>query len=263
MEILLLSGGELTNRDNSTARKVAIVSRKMAERIWPGQDALGKHFTVENKVGELEVVGIAADTRESRGDLKQWSQFYVPMNQTQSRAATLIISTASEPNNLVPAVRGAILAIDKDQAMMNVRTLQEIVSSSVSFVRFETLLMASFAVIALVLASVGIFRIMSYSIRQRTRELGIRIALGASSPKIIRVALAATMLPVAAGLAAGWLATLWLARFMSNELYGVSRTDAAANIAGVTALCVVAAVASYIPARRASRIDPIAALRSE
>ncbi len=263
MGISLLSGREFTNLDNATARKVAIISRKMAERIWPGQDALGKHFTAENKVGQLEVVGIVADTRESRGNVERWSQFYVPMNQTQSRAATLVISTTSEPDNLVPAVRGAILAIDKDQAMMNVRTLQEIVSSSVSFVRFETLLMASFAAIALVLASVGIYGVISYSVRQRTRELGIRIALGASSPKIIRAALAATMLPVAVGLAAGWLATLWLTRFMSSELYGLSRTDAAANIAGVSALCIVAALASYIPARRASRIDPIAALRSE
>jgi ABC-type antimicrobial peptide transport system permease subunit len=238
----------------------------MAEQFWPGENVLGKHFTAERIAGEFEIVGVAGDIREKGANPKKWAQFYVPLAQGVEQSETLVVSSATSPRVLASAIRAAVLEIDRDQPIdvsNQFKTLEEIVSKNVATPRFEAYLVGSFAGIALLLAAVGIFGVISYSVKQRTREIGIRIALGASSRQITNSALRAMMPSVAFGLAAGWLATLWLTRFMSSELYGLSRTDAAANIVGITALCIVAALASYIPARRAAQVDPVVALRSE
>jgi putative ABC transport system permease protein len=141
--------------------------------------------------------------------------------------------------------------------------MKKVISSSVSFERFETTLIVSFAAIALILAAAGIYGVISYSVTQRSREMGIRIALGASSGQVIRAALGATALPIALGLVAGWSASFGLTRFMGSVLYGVTPTDLLANTAAVAVLSVVAVSASYLPARRALKIDPAQVLRYE
>jgi putative ABC transport system permease protein len=263
MDIPILSGRSFTVTDNAAAPKVAVISRQMAEQIWPDENVLGKHFTADYKEGELEIVGVAGNTRISGMNLRLRNDFYVPMRQSKPLWTTLIISTQSDPSNFVPAVRSAILSIDKDQALASVRTVDEMLSTSVALQRFEALLVGSFAGIALILASVGIYGVISYSVKQRSRELGIRIALGATPGSVMRLALRATMVPVTIGLAFGWAASFGLARFMSSVLYGLSPTDAVSNIAAVAILCAVATTACYIPARHALKIDPAKVLRCE
>jgi putative ABC transport system permease protein len=263
MDIPILSGRSFTETDNAAAPKVAVISRQMAEQIWPGENVLGKHFTADYKESELEIVGVAGNTRISGMNLRLRNDFYVPMRQSKPLWTTLIISTQSDPLKFVPAVRSAILSIDKDQALASVRTVDEMLSTSVALQRFEALLVGSFAGIALILASVGIYGVISYSVKQRSRELGIRIALGASPGSVMRLALRSTMVPVTIGLALGWAASFGLARFISSVLYGLSPTDAVSNIAAVAILCAVAAAACYIPARHALKIDPAKVLRCE
>jgi ABC-type antimicrobial peptide transport system permease subunit len=162
-----------------------------------------------------------------------------------------------------PAVRTAILSVDKDQPLTRVQAIKEIISSSVSLQRFETLLIVSFAAIALILAAAGIYGVISYSVTQRSREMGIRIALGASGGQVIRSALTATAVPIFLGLIVGWTASLGLTRYLSSVLYGLSPSDIFANVSAIALLSIVAASASYLPARRALKIDPAQVLRYE
>jgi putative ABC transport system permease protein len=263
MNIPLLAGRAFTSLDNSTARKVAIVSRRMADQIWPGENVLGKHFTADYRKGDLEIVGVVGDTRESGISLKQWAEYYVPVRQTPANAASFVVSFGPDPKKMAPAIRAAVLSVDKDQAIGDYRTLGELAYSRIGGISFDAVLTSAFGGIALVLAAIGIFGVISYSVKQRTRELGIRIALGASSARIKRAAIGAVMAPLAIGLAGGWGAAYWLARLMSSQLYGLSPADMPANLGAIAVLCVVALAAGYIPAHRAARLDPVVALRHE
>jgi putative ABC transport system permease protein len=235
----------------------------MGERFWPGENPIGKHFTTQSLFGEVTVVGLAADVRALGTRVIPWSDFYVPVRQEPPVTMTVVVSTGPDPMQMVPAIRSAILSVDKDQPLTGIRDMREVISSSVSFERFETTLIVSFAAMALVLAAAGIYGVISYSVTQRSRELGIRIALGASAGQVIRATLGATALPICLGLAVGWGASFGLARFMSSVLYGLSPTDIFANTAAVGILSIVAASASYLPARRALKIDPAQVLRYE
>jgi putative ABC transport system permease protein len=264
MEIPMLSGRTFSDFDAVAAQKVAVISQGTAEQCWPGENPLGKHFTALHIKGEFEVVGVTADIREAGMSLKRWPEFYLPIWQKEGPPIlTLVVSSRTEETSLANSVRSVILSVDKDQALFNVRTFDELLSASVSTVRFEAYLVGAFAGIALLLASVGIYGVISYTVKRRTREMGIRIALGASSRQVTRAALGATMIPVAVGLVVGWLAAFWLSRLLTSVLYGLSPTDAAANFAAVAVLCVVAGFASYIPARKAARVDPAVALRHD
>lgn len=263
MDIPIVGGRSFVETDDSRIGNVAIVSRRMAERFWPGENPVGKHFTEQLITGDITVVGVAADVRASGIRLTPRSEFYIPEHQKPLALMTLIISTGPDPMRLVPAVRAAILSVDKDQPLTDVQTMEEIISKSVSLQRFETLLIVSFAVIALVLASAGIYGVISYTVTQRSREMGIRIALGASSGQVIRSALTATSVPIFLGLTVGWAASLGLTRYLSSVLYGISPTDIFANVAAIALLSIVAASASYLPARRALKIDPAQVLRYE
>ncbi len=263
MGIPIVGGRSFTEQDDTRVDNVAIVSRNMAERFWPGENPIGKHFTAQLITGDITVVGLAADVRFSGLRLAPRPEFYVPEHQKPLGAMTLVISTGQDPTRFVSAVRAAILSVDKDQPLTQIQTLNEIVSKSVSLQRFETLLIASFAAMALILAAAGIYGVISYSVTQRSRELGIRIALGASRGQVIRSALRATVLPISLGLIAGWAGSLALTRFLSSVLYGLSPADATANLAAIALLSLVAGAASYIPARHALKIDPAQVLRYE
>jgi putative ABC transport system permease protein len=263
MSIPIVGGRSFTDMDDARIGNVAIVSRHMAERFWPGENPIGKHFTTQLLTGEVTVVGLAADVRALGTRIIPWSDYYVPIRQAPPVTMTLVISTGSDPMRFAPAVRSAILSVDKDQPLAAVQTMNEIISSSVSFQRFETLLIVSFAAIALILAAAGIYGVISYTVTQRSREMGIRIALGASSGQVIRSALTATALPIFLGLILGWAASLGLTRYLSSVLYGISPTDISANVTAIALLAIVAASASYLPSRRALKIDPAQVLRYE
>jgi predicted permease len=263
MGIPIIGGRSFQETDDARIGNVAIVSRRMAERFWPRENPIGKHFTEQSLTGDITVVGVAGDVRASGIRLAPRPEFYVPEHQKPLRLITLVITTGPDPMNLVPAIRSAILSVDKDQPLTEVQTMKEIISKSVSLQRFETLLIVSFAAIALILAAAGIYGVISYSVTQRSREMGIRIALGASGGQVIRTALSATAIPILFGLAVGWAASFGLTRYMSSVLYGLSPTDLVANIAAITLLFVVAVSASYLPARRALKIDPAQVLRYE
>ena len=263
MGIPIVGGRSFAEMDDARIGNVAIVSRNMAERFWPGENPIGKHFTAQLITGDITVIGLAADVRFSGARLAPRPEFYIPEHQNPLGTMTLVISTGPDPMRFAPAVRAAILSVDKDQPLTEIRTLNEIVSTSVSLQRFETMLIALFAVMALILAAAGIYGVISYSVTQRSRELGIRIALGASSGQIIRAALRATALPISIGLVVGWAASIGLTRYMSSVLYGLSPTDVVANIVAVVLLSAVAASASYLPARRTLKIDPAQVLRYE
>jgi predicted permease len=263
MSIPIVGGRSFTDRDDARIGNIAIVSRHMAERFWPGENPIGKHFTTQLLTGEITVVGLAADVRALGTRIIPWSDYYVPIRQAPPVTMTLVISTGSDPMRFAPAVRSAILSVDKDQPLAEVQTMNEIISSSVSFQRFETLLIVSFAAIALILAAAGIYGVISYTVTQRSREMGIRIALGASGGQVIRSTLTATALPIFLGLILGWAASLGLTRYLSSVLYGISPTDIFANVSAVALLAIVAASASYLPSRRALKIDPAQVLRYE
>jgi putative ABC transport system permease protein len=263
MGIPIVGGRSFLETDDARIGNVAILSRRMAERFWPGENPIGKHFTEQGITGDITVVGVAGDVRASAIRLTPPTEFYVPEHQKPLALMTLVISTGPDPRRLVPAVRAAILSVDKDQPVTDVRTMEEIISKSVSQQRFETSLIVSFAAIALLLAAAGIYGVISYSVTQRSREMGIRIALGASGGQMIRSTLTATALPISLGLIAGWLASLGLTRYLSSVLYGISPTDIFANVVAITLLSIVAASASYLPARRALKIDPAQVLRYE
>jgi putative ABC transport system permease protein len=235
----------------------------MAERFWPGENPVGKHFTEQAITGDITVVGVAGDVRASGIRLAPRPEFYIPEHQKPLVLMTLVITTGPDPMRLVPAIRAAILSVDKDQPLTQIQTMKEIISKSVSQQRFETLLIVSFAAIALILAAAGIYGVISYSVTQRSREMGIRIALGASGGQVIRTALTATALPIFLGLIVGWAASLGLTRYLSSVLYGISPTDIFANVTAIALLSIVAASASYLPARRALKIDPAQVLRYE
>jgi putative ABC transport system permease protein len=263
MGIPIVGGRSFVETDDSRIGNVAIVSRRMAERFWPGENPIGKHFTEQAITGDITVVGVAGDVRASGIRLTPLTEFYIPEHQKPLALMTLVISTGPDPRRLVPAVRAAIVSVDKDQPLTDVQTMEEIISKSVSLQRFETLLIVSFAVIALILAAAGIYGVISYTVTQRSREMGIRIALGASGGQVIRSALTATAVPISIGLILGWAASLGLTRYLSSVLYGISPDDIFANVAAIALLSVVAATASYVPARRALKIDPAQVLRYE
>jgi putative ABC transport system permease protein len=189
---------------------------------------------------------------------------YTPLAQTARRAVTLVArTTASDPLGLVPTIRGELAAIDRDQPIYNVRTMEQVMANSVARQRFNMLLVAVFASLGLVLASVGIYGVMSYSVTQRTHEIGIRMALGAQSRDILKLVVGQGLVLVLLGVGIGLLAAFVLTRLMSSLLFGVTATDPI-TFAGVSLfLGTVALAACFIPARKATRVDPMIALRYE
>jgi putative ABC transport system permease protein len=278
MGIPLLRGRAFTARDDARAPKVAVVNDTLARRLWPGQDPLGRRLALDveamrffrDRAPELdlaaglrEVVGVVADVRHSRLDGEPGAQMYVPFAQRPSSDMTLVLRAAADPRALAEAARGVVRSMDAAQPLANVTTMAALVEASVAPRRLSLRLLGAFAALALVLAAVGLYGLMSQSVAQRTGEIGVRMALGARRGHLLRLVVGEGLALAVAGIALGAATALALGRTLRALLYGVSPTEPGAFAAAAATLAMVAAVASYVPARRASRVDPMTALRNQ
>lgn len=267
----LVAGREFSDSDNTTAPPVAIISETVAHRYWPHGSPIGSHLTVLARVysGQtseaaqpLEIVGVVNDVRNE--DL--WNpeaDVYVPFQQHPVPSVFLVVRAGVPPMSVVPAVRDTVMALDREQPVNNIRTMSEIVSLTYGSLRFPMTLLWIFATLALVLSAVGIFGVMSYTVSRRTQEMAIRMALGASRREVLRLVLREGLGVTAIGVAIGLVAALALSRVMSGYVYGITATDPLTLIGASLLLTLVALFASYLPARRAMKVDPIRALRYE
>jgi putative ABC transport system permease protein len=260
MGIPLRSGRDLSERDTPTSEPVILVNETMARRLWPGEDAVGKIMTA---CGDRRVVGVVGDVRHLALEQAAGNEMYLPIRQCRDFASVdLVVRTTSPPAELAAGVRAALKPIEPNLPANDFRPLQQIVDKAVSPRRFVVLLLGSFAFFALILASLGIYAVISYSVSQRTQELGIRMALGASAGDLQRRIIGQTLGLAAAGMLFGSAASWALSRTFSGLLFGVTASDPATFIGMLAVLTAVSAVAGYLPARRASHIDPMLALRA-
>jgi len=268
MGIPLLKGRFFNQQDTADSLAVAIIDETLAERYWPGEDPIGKRMGAffDRKDGQVrmrEIVGVVGHTKSYGLDGKSKVQYYFPFSQRPRQDVYLAVRTSAEPSSLITAVRSAISSVDADQPIYNIKTLDEVLSDSMAQNRFSTWMLAIFAGIALLLAATGIYGVMSYSVSQRTQEIGIRMALGASRGDVLKMVIGRGMMLAAIGLSVGLAAAFGVTRLMSSLLFGVTATDLVTFISIPLVLATVALAACYIPARRATKVDPIQALRYE
>ena len=258
--IPLRLGREFTERDRATGERVVVVNETLARTLWPGQNPLGQMVTTD---GGRRVVGVVADVRHEALEKAGGSEMYLPMRQTADYAAMqLVVRTALPPESLAAGLRTALRPIDPNLPVREFVTFQDLVDKAVSPRRFLVLLLAGFAAFALILASLGIYAVISFSVSQRVQEIGIRMALGASALELQGRIVLRTLGLAAMGLAAGMAAARVMSAALGSLLFGITTGDPVTFVAMGMLLTAVAAVAGYIPARRASRIDPMSALRS-
>ncbi|HJR05678.1 MAG TPA: ABC transporter permease [Pyrinomonadaceae bacterium] len=269
MGIALLQGRGFSDQDKVDSPAVAVISETMARRFWPDQDPTGRRLTSGSPTSTdpndwITVVGVVKDVRQFELISEAKQQMYLSYVQADFFAPNdLVVRTDLEPLSLASAVRRAVWEVDKDQPVSKIRTMEEIVSESVARQRFSMLLLGIFATLALVLAAVGIYGVMSYSVAQRTREFGIRMALGAQRSDVLKLAVGQGLKLVLVGIVIGLGAAFVLTRVMSSLLFGVSATDPVTFITISLVLVGVAVLASFVPALRATKIDPMDALRYE
>jgi predicted permease len=259
--IPLLAGRFFSEADDADAPRVIVINKSMADRYWPDADAVGKRVRLW---GETRMIaGIVGDLKDSPGELRAKPGFFFPVNQQAQRNLVLVVRTERDPMSLLAAMRSEIAALDKELPLSDVRTLEQIASSAVARTRFTMLLLSVFAGVALLLAAVGIYGVVSYSVTQRTHEIGIRVALGAQRRDVIGLVARQGMTLVVAGMGAGLAAALVLTRVMSSLLFGVSVADPITFFGIAVLLMGVALGACFVPARRAMKMDPMVALRHE
>jgi len=242
-----------------------IISETMAKRYWPGEDPIGKRLTPGRNASPddwFQIVGIAQDVRQFELTADPKPQMYLPYVQADFFAPRdLVVKTEVDPIALAGTVRKAVWDIDKDQPVSDIRTMEEIASESVARQRFSTLLLTIFAAVALVLAAVGIYGVMSYSVTQRRSEIGIRMALGAQKADVLKLTVGQGLKLVLIGVGFGLAGAFALTRLMASLLFGVGATDPGTFVIISLVLISVALLANYIPARRATKVDPLTALR--
>jgi predicted permease len=260
MGIPLKAGRDFTERDTKGSLNVIIINETLAKNLWPGQSPIGKIVRADDP--ERTVVGVVGDVHHMALEEASGNEFYIPMRQTQDYGTVdLVVRTSMPAAELASRLREALRPIEPDLPTANMRTLQTMVDRAVSPRRFVVWLLGGFAGFALVLASLGIYAVISYSVSQRTQEIGIRMALGASAETLQKSILLQTLGLAGIGMVVGVVASWALARTLSALLFGVTSSDPVTFAGMLVILTVVAALAGYLPARRASRIDPMSALR--
>jgi putative ABC transport system permease protein len=262
--IPLLRGRDFTDRDTVAAPGVALINQAMVRRFWPDEDPLGKQITMNGK-SFFSIVGVVGNVRQLGQASETSPEVY--LSYLQDPVAwpyrTLIVRTVGDPLRLVGLVEQAVWSVNRDQPVSDIETMEQVLAESVAQPRIFTLLMGVFAALALVLASVGIYGVVSYSVSQRTHEVGVRLALGAERVDVLRLVVGQGMLLTGIGLGIGLAGAMALTRFLSSFLFSVRPTDPITFAVVALALAGVALLATYIPARRAMRVDPMVALRYE
>jgi putative ABC transport system permease protein len=261
MRVPMLSGREFTVADNNKAPKVVIVNETFARQFWPNQNPIGKRVIVGRWPQPAEVVGESADIKNKGLEQDTQPQLYLSFPQLPWGDMNLLVRTAVEPHSITSAVRAQIRALDADQPVTNIQTVADLMDASRSQPRFTMLLLAVFSVTALILAVIGIYGVLAYSVAQRRQELGIRLALGAEQRDILRMVLRQGLILAAAGIVTGLVASLFLTRLMSSLLYKTGTHDLITFALTPLLFLVIAFLASYLPARRATKVNPIEALR--
>ena len=273
MRIPLLRGRNLNNSDTADRPAAVLISQSMAKRFWPNEDPIGKHLTLTFfPEKSREIVGVV-------GDVKQWgldvvepvATLYFPLAQISpsitadwaSFPMTLVVRSSSQPAGVVSAVTGAVHQVDPEIPIVDVLTMEDLISNSLSQQHMTMLLLAAFAGLALVLASVGIYSVLSYAVRRRLREIGIRMALGAQARDVLRMILGYGAKLAAIGVGIGALSAFGLTRLMTSQLFGITATDPVTFATVALLLVLIALAACYLPARRATKVDPMVALRYE
>jgi putative ABC transport system permease protein len=277
MGIPLLNGRDLLTADTARSPMVGVINRNLAQKYWPDENPIGRTLTasrcfevstpkessVQCKPQELEIVGIVGDVRQLGLDAPPYPELFMPYTQWPSNEMALVLRTASEPSSLIPVVKKEIWRVDPDQPVTNIKTMDELVSTEASGRRFVLQLIGAFAAIALVLAAVGIYGVVSHGTRQRTHEIGIRMALGARRQQIMWLVARENTRWLLIGITTGVASALALTRLLAAYLYAVRPTDPLTFVVVSLLLLAVALLAVYIPARRATKVDPMVALRYE
>jgi putative ABC transport system permease protein len=261
-----LSGRFFDRRDIMSSPSSTVISKTMARLYFPNQNPLGKHLIFGFPPGSgamREIVGIVGDVRDVALGQDPGPMMYVPYAQAPFWGANVVVKSTLSPSSVAAAIRQEVRKMDKDLPVTDVETMSDIMETSLAQPRFRTFLLGMFAAMALVLAATGIFGVISYSVSCRTNEIGVRVALGASSGAILRMVLRETLLLAFAGLALGVPSALAASRLVGHMLFGVSANDPATLAVVAVTLAAVAALAGYVPARRAMRVDPMVALRYE
>jgi putative ABC transport system permease protein len=265
LQIAMVTGRAFSEADTAESSPVVVVSQTAAKRWWPNQDPIGKRVRLPAGMDKVwrSVVGVVHDVKQSGLDAPPTMQIYLPHAQSGSGFMALVMRTSDDPLSYTEAVRQRVLALDKTLAISDVASLDEVVSESVAPRRFSTLLLGAFATLGLLLASVGVYGVLSYAVAQRTPEIGIRMALGAARNDVVWLVVASGLRQAFWGVLAGTIAGLVLTRLMSGLLFEVSPSDPETFAGAALLLTAVACAAGYIPAFRAARVDPIVALRYE
>lgn len=261
LRIPLLRGRNFTEQEARESARVVVISDLLATEIFPGEEPLGKRLVMGFDEKPFEIIGIAGDIRHRSMESNPLPAMYLPTIQTPWM--NLVIRTQADPANLTAAVRNEVKAIDPDQPVAAVRTMEEWVDTSVAAPRYRTSLLGALALVALVLASTGIYGVMSYSVTQRTHEIGVRMALGARRRDVLQLVVRQGMTLVVIGIVIGIAGAIALTRVMSTLLFGVTAKDPVTFVVVAALLTLVAFVACYVPAQRATKVDPLVALRYE
>jgi len=264
LQVPLLRGREFRGADSESGPKVCVISSSVAQQLFPNDSALGQRILIGYPTNSSrEIVGIVGDVKDSDLSARQTAQIYVPFVQNPLWAADIAVRARGNPSSLGGALREQIRAIDSALPVAEVKPMEEAIGSSIAQPRFRTALLSLFGAAALLLAAIGIYGVLAYTVTQQTREIGIRMALGANPGRVLRLVLARGLRLAGAGTAIGVLAALVLTRLLGSLLFDVSATDPLTFAAVAGLLLAVALLACYVPARRAMRVDPMVALRYE
>ena len=266
MGIPLIRGRYFEDRDTSEALPVAIIDQALAQKYWPNEDPLGKRIAFEGTRDNplwREIVGIVGHVKHTDLEGESRAQYYMPHQQRPQPNMALVIRTPNDPNALAGSVRGVIKSADSDLPVFRVRTMDQFVADSMTQRKFALLLICVFACLALLLSAIGLYGVMAYSVTQRTHELGLRMALGAQASDVLKLVVKQGMLLAVVGLAIGVVGAIFLSRLMKTMLFNVSATDPLVFVGIALILAAVALLACFVPARRATKVDPMVALRYE